>query len=327
MIIKAQVRNLGRRSGSLVKAGLVRIINHQPLTRYFSSYLRLFYVIAEALIYGYANAGRIQGGDTDHITIVHTPVDKCGDLERFFLRMVAAIGKRPNCSYVDLFLLLNDSRAHSKYVAIARLLERPINIQLLFDERQLFPLLKTTGGGWSDVGDDLAVGALGSAGHLNVPANYRNAAREYFKTIDACAFFCAVSIPEGNAGRAIFEVIRKLAEHYRDCAFVVLSDYHVFLDDDKLPRSLLLPARAGFDFPTCVGIAAEADALVGPTDVYGLTAFFCGKPVLFMPSEGFPDRSNFVTGEATLCALSVDEFKASFQRFLEKVAPAFCSTV
>jgi len=80
-----------------------------------------------------------------------------------------------------------------------------------------------------------------------------------------------------------------LAKRNPGWRFVLINDLIAFerLPDD-LPSEVLVPARTGLDFLTRLCLAMEADAYIGPADVFGLAAYLARRPVHLLEAPNSP---------------------------------------
>ena len=271
----------------LVKPTLVRVLNFVVIAyRNVKSYVRLVFTSAETGFFGYQHARLVhkKGTAPDTFVIAHAVTDDARDRERFFARLANEISKVPDCKDIDLSVIANDAQPVTAYFALARMFGRRINLQI-------FTNAKAQADGGNAVLHDVSPIRLSekAVGCLRPPLLAKNTAREYLKSIDPIGRFCAISFPVDGRAVDVNSVLAEVAKRHADWRFVVLNDSIAFdVMPRPLPPAVLAPACAGFDFLTRLCLAIEADAYVGPPDVFGSTAYLAQRPAYLLESPKSP---------------------------------------
>lgn len=267
------------------KAILVRILIFAPFDRYIISYLRFAFGSAETILRGYRNALLIgeTGAAPETLLMAYAASGEGGDPERFFLQLAIRVAENPSCKEIDILFLANDARPLTVYSAVARLFGRRLNFRMFTDARALSDAADTAGARslleHLDRCERLIL-PIRAFGGLKPPLLFKNAAREYLKSVDAIGRFCAISLPSGVLDVATGLALAQVVQSHLDWHFILLNDA---MDIDNFPQQLptrvLVPSRTGIDFLTRLCIAAEVDAYAGSADLYGLVAHFAGTSV------------------------------------------------
>ena len=265
------------------------------LRDYVRSYVWLLVSVAGTVFRGYRNAWRVQkniaGSGT--LVVIHQMNSRAGDLELFFARLAILVSKESLSQDLDLLLWRKDDddvRSFAVYCTIARLFGHRVNFYVLNDALALSNFRKTVTivpiSGYFEKSNDAIMLPETAIGSLRLPLLPRNTAREYLKTIDAKARFCALSLPADTIAADAMRTFAQAVERHPAWHFVLLNDAVDF--DGRpvdLPTKLLQPSRAGFDLLTRLCIVAEADAYFGATDIYGLCAYLAGRPAHLLPAQ------------------------------------------
>jgi hypothetical protein len=278
----------------IAKAAVVRISNLKVIDQYILSYARLPFHFFETSVRGYCNALLVhqRGAPPDALMIAEVVSREPGKPERFLAQVTIAIAQNPNCKEIDLLLVQNDDCPVTVYSAIARMFGRRLNFQLFWSAQAFSDVAKTLRSSpvWTtkDIyrsDRDAFVLTSAMVGILLPPPLSRNIAREYLKTINPSAYFCAISLRSDVPTSELLSALTQAVERCSDWHFVMLNDASYF-DSEELPPKVHLPSRAGFDVLTRLCIAAEVDAFVGVDDIYGLITSISGKPAHLLTSVG-----------------------------------------
>jgi hypothetical protein len=280
------------RAKEMAKATVVRISNLKLIDQYILSYARLPFHFLETSVRGYWSALLVHqhGAPPNTLMIAKVASREPGDPERFLAHLATAIVKNPNCQEIDLLLVGHDDRPVTLYSAISRMFGRRLNFHLFWSTQALSDVTKTLTASSVLTAEesihDSRVLTSTTVGALLPPAQSKNSAREYLKTIDPRAYFCAISLPHKVPTSESVSALTRAVECYSAWHFVILNDaWH--LDSQELPPRVHLPSRAGFDVLTRLCIAAEVDAFIGVDDIYGLTSSISGKPACLLTRAGF----------------------------------------
>jgi hypothetical protein len=285
----------------LAKAALVRVLNFTvPVCRDAKSYIRLAFSLAETIFLGYWHAllAHKNGTAPDTLVIAHAVNTNAGDRERFLVQFANEVSKNLDCKDIDLLLVANDHQSVTTYSALARMFGRRLNLQIFANAKALAdignvatntPVLQGSNQRKADVKTLNQVVLLEKAlGCLRPPLLSQNTAREYLKSIDPTGRFCAISFPSGGPLDAK-SVLADVAKRHPNWRFVVLNDPIAFYDlPHRWPPEVLVPVRAGFDFLTRLCLAIEADAYIGATDVFGVTAYLAQRPAHLLEGPDLP---------------------------------------
>ena len=286
----------------LTKAALVRVLNFAvPVYRDAKSYIRLAFSLAETTFLGYWHALVVHKNGTapDTLVIAHAVNNNAGDPERFLAQFANEIFKTPNCKDIDLLLVANDAQPVTTYSALARMFGRRLNLQIFANAQALAdvgpvvantPVLQGLSQRKADAKTlNLVVLSEKALGCLRPPLLSQNTAREYLKSIDPIGRFCAISFPASGWPMEAKSTLTELAKRNPGWRFVLLNDL-IAVDrlPDQLPPEVLVPARAGFDFLTRLCLAIEADAYIGATDVFGVTAYLAQRPAYLLEGRDLP---------------------------------------
>jgi hypothetical protein len=283
----------------IAKATVVRISNLKLIDQYILSYARLPFHFFETSVRGYCNALLVhqRGAAPDTLMIAKVVSREPGEPERFLAQVAIAIAKNPNCKEIDLLLVQHDDCPVTVYSAIARMFGRRLNFQLFWSAQAFSDVAKTLTDSpvWTpkDIYQsdrDVLVLTSAMVGTLLPPPLSRNIAREYLKTINPSAYFCAISLRSDVPTSELLSALTQAVERCSDWHFVMLNDASYF-DSEELPPKVHLPSRAGFDVLTRLCIAAEVDAFVGVDDIYGLITSISGKPAHLLTGGGSPGVS------------------------------------
>ena len=278
----------------MAKAAVVRISNLKIIDQYIFSYIRLPFGFLETSVRGYWNALLVQqrGAPANTLMIAKVVSREPGDPERFLAQLAVAIAKNPNCKEIDLLLVGHNDCPVTVYSAIARMFGRHLNFQLFWSAQALSDVAKTltaspvlTSEDICQSSRDAVVLTSATIGALQPPPLSKNIAREYLKTINPSAFFCAISLPHNVPTSESVSSLTRAIECYSAWHFVILNDASYF-DSQELPPRVYLSSRAGFDVLTRLCIAAEVDAFVGVDDIFGLTTSISGKPARLSTCAG-----------------------------------------
>jgi hypothetical protein len=282
------------------KGALVRVLNFVvPVYRDAQSYVRLVFGLAETTFLGYWHALLVHknGAAPDTLVITHAVSNNPGDRERFLVQFANAISENPDCKDIDVTLLANHGQPVTTYSAVARMFGRRLNLQIFTGAQTLADVgnmaTETSGLQGQCSANAKSVKQIPltekAVGCLRPPLLSKNTAREYLKSIDPASRFCAVSFPADGRPMDVKAMLAKLVKRNPGWCFVLLNDLIAIGGSaDELPPGILFPARAGFDFLTRLCLAIEADAYIGPADVFGLTAYLAIRPAYLLERPNSP---------------------------------------
>jgi len=197
---------------------------------------------------------------------------------------------------LDLVLVADEVRNISAYTIVARLFRGRVNLHIAWKGHDVETLLRTLGSAEViDQGRAKFMALAGEAGEI-VRADmigcvrprqiHVNIAREYLKSIDWSARFCAVSVPSSFPEVDVLAALAKAEAAHLNWRFILLGERV----GTKLLRhspSLIAPSHSGLELSVQLALAMEADAYLGSADVFGVAALLGGRPVTFLSDNRF----------------------------------------
>jgi len=232
------------------------------------------------------------------IRLGHKVINNPGDLARFAVKLAnrCGIGDLQQDTSLDVILLADSEADISGYVLVPYLRARFFNIHAVYDAAELDALLATLGGAdavaglrsdLSQSGDPVPLDSK-AIGPPRLPAFFMNEAREFMKSHDWSARYCAISPVSGTFLAGWIKALCQLAETYPNWRFLPLGLNAFVTERSVLPSNIVVPGRAGIGFLTQLAIAMQADAFLGVADVYGICSTLTGVPTTLLAEDTRP---------------------------------------
>jgi hypothetical protein len=309
-------------------------------SRRLRPYLLLGLGLARTISYGAKNARR---DPARSVWLAHKAVNDPTDLARFIARLAVrymSVGPGSRES-LDIVLLADRDAPLSDYMFLPYLWTSAFNVHVVNDQPELDAMLPTLAAPATvaQLRSDLAQSRSPVAvehnviGKMRLPALFMNRARELMKVHDWSAYYCAISIDAGIPPARWLVAFHELATTHPAWCFLLLGTNDLVDDySTTLPPNVVAPGRSGATFLSQLAIAMQADAFMGPLDVFGAASVMAGVDTALLNDNGAELVIKFVNAGAKMryvptgasiadeLKLLLTEHTASIQLAIEQAA-------
>ncbi len=272
-----------------------------PLMRYIFSYIRAAKSLVKVILSGSWNVVWLAGSSDipGSIAVNHIATGGDADLTKFAIRLASTVSADEGAKVgaIDLILVPQTDVSIVEYVLVARCFGKLVNIHIMNDACALKVALPTAAvnkladglrEAWNESrNDNASVISTALIGSFSPPLVYRNLARDFYKTFDPYRKYCVISDIAGWPLEVLAAAGHSLLDLCPEWCFVVIGDSP--WSGQMLPRAtenMIWPTRSGMDFRMQLSLAFEADAYIGPDNLFALAAILSGKPVTLLANAG-----------------------------------------
>ena len=313
------------------------------VSRRLRPYLLLGLGFARTVAYGVQNARR---DPARSVRLAHKAVNEPSDLARFMARLAVrylSAGAQHRAA-LDIVLLSERDAPLSDYMFLPYLWTSAFNVHVVHDQSELVALLPTLGPPAivAQLRSDLTQSAApvtverNVIGKMRLPALFMNRAREFMKVHDWKAFYCAITLDIGASPSLWLAAFHELAMTHPEWRFVLLGTNGLVGDyATALPPNVVAPGRSSMTFLTQIAVAMQADAFMGPLDIFGAASVLAGVDATILNGDGSEAAVRFVDVGAKLrnaragadiadeLKLLLTEHAASIQLAIKQAAERF----
>ncbi len=225
--------------------------------------------------------------------LTHRVARDSNDLAHFAVTLVKRLAQ-PGLKGAQIDIVLVDAADVdiSRYALVPYLWTEAFNVHIVSDDSELELLRSTLAPDPLEAAAPNATATIGadSIGRVQLPAFFMNQGREFLKTNDWAARYCAISL-DATPLPVWIDAFREIERTHPNWYFLPLglSPFTTGLSGVSLPN-VIAPGRSGLGFLGQLSLAMQADAYLGIADIFGAAAVLAGIPCTWLAQEDQLDK-------------------------------------